>query len=122
MRRLTLVLAAILALAALGVLSGVITQGLAEVERARAEERRLEARRTELESRIRSMEETLRRLQNDPEAVESLARRDLGWIRPGERILYLATPTPPPTPGPLTAPLPTPILSSRRMARGGAVR
>ncbi len=122
MRRLSLVVAVVLALVALGVLSGVITQGLAEVEQARAEQRRLEARRTELRARIQGMEETLHRLRTDPAAVESLARRDLGWIRPGERIIYLATPTPVPRPGPLTAPMPTPILSSRQVARGGAVR
>jgi len=113
-RRLTLLTVAVLLLVGLGVLSGVVTRGLAELEAARAEQRGLERHRAELERDIARMEETLHRLETDPEAVESVARRDLGWIRPGEEVILLTTPTPEPTPAPTAALAPTPLL---RLAR-----
>jgi len=97
-RHLTLLAVAVVILTGLGVLSGVVTRGLARLDAARAEQRRLRLEKVELERDIARMEETLHRLETDPEAVESVTRRDLGWIRPGERIILLATPTPQPTP------------------------
>ncbi len=109
MRRLPLVLVVAAALVVLGLLSSVVTQGFEELAATRAERRALEAERDRLEARIRSMEATLDALEHDPEAVESVARRDLGWVRPGETVYLLATPTPPPAP--LTDPEAVPILS-----------
>jgi len=114
-RRLTLFVVAVVVLAGLGVLSGVVTRGLAELEAARAEQRRLGLEKVELERNIARMEETLHRLETDPEAVESVARRDLGWIRPGEKVILLVTPTPQPTPA-VTGAASEPLLSVRRGA------
>jgi cell division protein FtsB len=113
-KRLSLLLIAILTLVVLGILSGIVTQGLEDVARARREQRILEERKIELEQEIERLQQTLDSLRTDPDAVESLARRDLGWIRPGEQVILLATPTPPPTPRPLTGPTPTPILRLRK--------
>ena len=105
-RRLTLILLGVTVLAALGLLSSIVTQGFQDLARAEDERQRLERRISELET-------TLEAVRNDPEAVESLARRELGWIRPDEKILIIASPTPPPPPISLTDPTPTPILSLR---------
>jgi cell division protein FtsB len=116
-RRPALLLAGLALLVALGFLSSVVTQGFSELDQARQERRRLQDEKARLEAGIAELEMTLQALHRDPAAVESLARRDLGWVRPGERVILLATPTPPPQPS-LTDPEPTPILSPR----GGAVR
>jgi len=112
-RRLPLLLAAVAALVALGVLSSVATQGFRVLGDAEAERDRLLAERTRLESEIERLETTVEALRTDPEAVETLARRELGFVRPGERVLLLATPVPPPPPSSLTVASPTPILTLR---------
>ena len=104
-------------LIALGFLSSVVTQGFAELNQVRQEKRKLQDEKTRLEGNIAELETTLQALHQNPAAVESLARKDLGWVRPGERVFLLATPTPAPQPS-LTDLDPTPILSPR----GGAVR
>jgi cell division protein FtsB len=48
---------------------------LADVERQRAENARLAAQ--------------VRRLTEDPAAIEELARRDLGLVRPGEKLIII---------------------------------
>ncbi len=111
MRRLYLGALAVLAAVIAVVLWGIVSQGLRELTQARQEEHRLEQRKIQLERRIDTLSTTLTRLRSDPAAVEDTARRDLGWMRPGERVILLATPTPAPTPGPLTGPPPTPILT-----------
>ncbi len=35
-----------------------------------------------------------RRLREDPAAIESVARRDLGWIKPGEKVFTVRDITP----------------------------
>ncbi len=119
--RLPLLLGGVVALIALAVLSGIVTQGFRELARTRAERARLEREKARLEARIERLEETLDALRRDPAATESLVRRDLGWVRPGERVVYIATPTPEPLAVSLTEPTPTPILSIPT-TRGGAVR
>ena len=111
MKRLPLILLAIAAVAALGVLSGVVTQGFQEVARVEEERRLLEQEKVRLERSISEIQATLDAFHSSPEAVESVARQELGWIRPGEKILVLATPTPQPLPVSLTEPTPTPILA-----------
>ena len=69
---------------------------------------------TFLERSIAQIEATLDAVRSDPEAVESMARQELGWIRPGETVLILDTPTAPPLPVTSTEPTPTPILSLGR--------
>jgi len=110
-RRLPLILLAGALLAALGLLSSVVTQGFSEMARAEQERQRLRDEKARLETSITGLEATLEALRNDPEAVESTVRRDLGWIRPGDQVIVIATPTPPSLPVSLTQPTPTPILT-----------
>jgi len=110
-RRLPLLLAAAAALLALGLLSSLVTQGFQDVAAAEQERDRLVAEKARLERHIGELEESLDAVRHDPAAVESMARRDLGWVRPGEKVLLLATPTPAPTPPALTAEQAKPILT-----------
>jgi len=111
MRRASYILLALAALVALGLLSSIVTAGFDELAAAEEERDRLEERKIELGTRISELESTLEAIHTDPAAVESLARRDLGWVRPGDTVILLATPTPPPRPVALTGTTPTPILS-----------
>jgi cell division protein FtsB len=111
LRRLPLILLGVAALAGLAVLSSIVGHGFQEVARLEEERRRLEEEKARLEKSIEELEKTLEALRTNPEAVESLARRELGWIKPGERVIMISTPTPPQLPDSLTEPTPTPILS-----------
>ena len=111
MRRLPLILLALGVLVVLGVFSSIVSHGFAELADAEEERERLKQRTIELEENVAELDETLEAIRTDPAAVESLARRELGWVRPGDTVLLLATPTPPPQPAALTGPTPTPILS-----------
>jgi cell division protein FtsB len=113
-RRLPLILIAVALLAGLGLLSSIVTHGFQEVARAEAERTRLVDEKERLQSSIAELEATLDALRSSPDAVESLARHELGWIRPGERVILITTPTPPQPPASLTGPTPTPILSLRQ--------
>lgn len=44
------------------------------------------------------MRDQARRLREDPRAIEELARRELGLIRPGERVFIVKDLKAPPTP------------------------
>jgi cell division protein FtsB len=110
-KRLTLIAAAVLVVVALGVFAGIVSQGFEELARAEAERDRLEQERLRLSQRIRELQSTLDGVRSNPEAVESLARHDLGWVRPGETVVIIATPGPRPAPPSLTEPAPTPILT-----------
>ena len=110
MKRLPLILVAVMALVALGVLSSIVTQGFEDMAEAEAERQELEAEKQRLESEIETLEDTLEALENNPEAVESMARKELRYVRPGETVVIIATPTPVPLPISETEPEPTPIL------------
>ena len=114
MKRLPLLLLGLGALLALGILSSVVTQGFQQVARAEQERAELEAEKARLERSIAEIEATLEALRRSPEAVESMARLELGWIRPGETVLILATPTLAPLPVSAAEPTPTPIYSLPR--------
>ena len=47
-----------------------------------------------------------RRLREDPAAIEEIARRDLGLIRPGEKVFIVKDLPPPSQPSPPAAPPP----------------
>jgi cell division protein FtsB len=111
MKRVTLILLALGALIALGVFISIVGHGFSELAEAEEEKERLKQRAVELEESVAELDETLEALRTDPAAVESLARRELGWVRPGDTVILLATPTPPPEPVALTVPEPTPILT-----------
>jgi cell division protein FtsB len=110
-RRLPLILLGVAFIAGLGLLSSIVTQGFQELAHVEQERQRLEDEKQRLEGSISELETTLDVLRSSPAAIESLARRDLGWIRPGERVILITTPTPAPLPISLTEPTPTPILS-----------
>ena len=111
MRRLTAILVGLAVVAAVVLLVRIADQGFAELAAAEREQDRLEAQRERLTHSIAELHDTLEAVRDDPAAVESLARDELGYIRPGERVILLATPTPAPTPSPLTAEDAVPILA-----------
>jgi cell division protein FtsB len=111
MKRATLILLALGAVIALGVFASIVSHGFSELTEAEEERERLKQRAVELEKSVEELDETLEALRTDPAAVESLARRELGWVRPGDTVILLATPTTPPEPAALTGPTPTPILT-----------
>jgi len=113
-RRLPLILLGLALVAGLGLLSSIVTQGFQELASAERERQQLEDEKQRLETSISELESTLNALRSNPEAIESLARRDLGWIRPGEKVILITTPTPAPLPVSLTEPTPTPILTLRK--------
>jgi cell division protein FtsB len=121
MRRVSYILLALVALVVLGLLSSIVNHGFDELAAAEEERAHLEERTVELSESISEIEATLEALRSDSAAVESLARLELGWVRPGDTVILLTTPTPPPEPATLTGPTPTPILSLP-LTRGGAVR
>ena len=61
---------------------------------AGSEHRRLEREIDQLRRDNRRMRSEARRLREDPAAIEAIARRELGLIRPGE-IVFLLTEEPP---------------------------
>jgi cell division protein FtsB len=111
MKRLPLILLALGALAVLGIFLSIVSQGFADLSDAEEERERLKNRAAELEESVDELDETIEAIRSDPAAVESLARRELGWVRPGDTVILLATPTPPAQPAVLTGPEPTPILT-----------
>jgi cell division protein FtsB len=110
-KRLPLLLAGVAALVALGVLSSIVTQGFQDLGQAKRERQQLRQEKRDLEKRIDELDETLEAVRTSDAAVESMARRELGWVRPGERVILIATPTPPRRDVSPTAPTPTPILT-----------
>jgi cell division protein FtsB len=110
-KRLPLILLGLAAVGALGLLSSIVTHGFQQVASAENERQQLDQEKKRLEQSIDELEATIEALRTRPEAVESMARRELGWIRPGETVLILATPTPAPLPISKTEPELTPILS-----------
>ena len=111
MKRLTLIVAAVVVLVALGLFASIVSQGFQELARAEAEREQLEQEKLELEEGIDELKATLHAARSSPQAIESMARHDLGWVRPGETVVIIATPVPQPVSPSLTEPAPTPILS-----------
>lgn len=64
-------------------------RGLIAMAEARREHRALERQVEALRIENDRLREEARRLQNDPAAIEDVARRELGLIRPGERVFIL---------------------------------
>lgn len=70
--------------------------GLTSLFRTRAQYRSLQAEVERLRAEAARLREDARRLREDPAAIEEYARRELGLIRPGEKIVVLAPPAHPP--------------------------
>jgi cell division protein FtsB len=78
--------------AALAVNAVLGERGLGETLRARREGAALTVSISKLRLENARLREDVRRLKEDPTLIETLARRDLGLMRPGE-ILFVFTPT-----------------------------
>jgi|SRR5687767_4312578 cell division protein FtsB len=63
-------------------------KGLLETMRARRQHQELTASIERLRAENAGLREETRRLREDPSAIESLARQELGLIRPGE-VLFI---------------------------------
>ena len=68
--------------------------GLARTLQLRRDLSVLHARNTELRGENERLLREAAALRSDPDAIERVARADLGWVRPGEVIVDLAPPTP----------------------------
>jgi cell division protein FtsB len=64
-------------------------KGLLEMLKKRQEYRTLEQSLADVRSDNARLREEARRLQEDPSAIEDLARRELGLIKPGEKLFIL---------------------------------
>jgi cell division protein FtsB len=79
------------------VIDGLIgDKGLMETIRARRSHRELVASIERLRLENAALRDQARRLREDPATIESLAREELGLIRPGEMLFIIkdARPTP----------------------------
>ena len=74
-------------------------KGLLALLQARQEYQALEGQVQTLRAENYRLREQARRLREDPAAVEEVARKDLGLIKPGEKLFILKDlPTPPAPP------------------------
>ncbi|MEW5981448.1 MAG: septum formation initiator family protein [Acidobacteriota bacterium] len=64
-------------------------RGLAELLRVREEYRSLAADVARAREQNVRLQAEVRRLREDPSAIEDLARRDLGLIKPGEKLFII---------------------------------
>lgn len=64
-------------------------KGLMQSMSARRQYRQLQASLDDLRRENAALREEMRRLNEDPATIESLARQDLGLIRPGEVVFIL---------------------------------
>lgn len=64
-------------------------KGLLETTRARRQHRELTASIDRVRTENARLREEARRLREDPSAIESLAREELGLIRPGEMLFIV---------------------------------
>jgi cell division protein FtsB len=63
--------------------------GLLEMMKKRAEYRGLEDTLSKARADNAALREEARRLREDPRAIEELARRELGLIKPGEKLFII---------------------------------
>ena len=73
-------------------------RGLLAMRRATRQYNELSAALARLRAENARLREQARRLQEDPTAIEELARRDLGLIRPGEKVFIVKDLKSPATP------------------------
>ena len=70
-------------------------KGLLAMLQARQQYRSLEESLAEVRAENIRLREDARRLREDPAAVEDLARREIGLIKPGERLFIIKDVAPP---------------------------
>jgi cell division protein FtsB len=84
--------------AAMIVVDGLVgDRGLLAMLRARQEGDQLSATIARERAENARLRDRVRRLRDDPTAIEEIARRELGLIKPGERV-FIIKDVPPPTP------------------------
>ncbi len=64
-------------------------RGLLALVREHKEHARLEDQLQRIKAENARLRERVRRLQGDPATIEEIARRDLGLIKPGEKLFIL---------------------------------
>jgi len=64
-------------------------KGLLEIMKKREEYRALEQSLTRARDENARLREDARRLRQDPAAIEEIARRELGLIKPGEKLFII---------------------------------
>jgi cell division protein FtsB len=64
-------------------------QGLLAMLRARRQHDELESATNRQRAENARLREEVRRLTEDPSAIEEIARRELGLIRPGEKVFII---------------------------------
>ena len=69
-------------------------KGLLAMMQARAQYRMLEESLAEVRDENAGLREQARRLREDPAAIEEIARRELGLIKPGEKLFIIKDVTP----------------------------
>jgi len=80
----------LLFIASVIVLDGLVgDRGLLAMMRARQEYDALSASIARQRAENARLRETARRLREDPSAIEEIARRELGLIKPGERVFIV---------------------------------
>jgi cell division protein FtsB len=70
-------------------------RGLLAMLKARQQYRSLEAALAESRAENMQLREQARQLREDPQAIEDIARRELGLIRPGEKLFIIKDVKPP---------------------------
>jgi len=97
-------LAFLTAVLAINVLAG--SRGLPAVMHARQEYQRDEQALERLRSENAALRQEIHRLRVDADTVEEVARRDLGYIAPGEKVFVIHDVTAADRPAPAPAPKP----------------
>lgn len=78
------------------VLDGLVGEkGLVEMLKKRQEYRALEQSLARVRAENARLREDARRLREDPSTIEDVARRDLGLIKPGEKLFIVKDVDPP---------------------------
>lgn len=80
-------LLAIAVFAALAVLALAGSRAWEALEVARGREAELVARIAQEEETVRLLRHRVERLQHDPLTLETTAREELGWVRPGDLVV-----------------------------------
>jgi cell division protein FtsB len=86
----TLCLAGLIAAAGYKVVYG--PNGMIVYKAKRAEYQRLQQQIAEENQRHQELQDRVKALQSDPKAIEREAREQLGYVRPGERVLVQRQP------------------------------
>ncbi len=88
---------ALMAITAVVVIDAVVGEkGLLALMRARQEYHVLERSLHSVRSENQRLREQARRYREDPAAIEELARKDLGLIKPGEKLFIIRDQAPAP--------------------------